>query len=269
MSILRKLVLRLPGRAASPPPSEAGPPREAAVAGEPAYQRFPNLPGSDPVLLARFGEVVSARLGKNPLAERLPAAGVDMYRVRGFAAPAECAALVDLIDRDARPSRLLTDGRNEMRTSCTCHLPADHPLVAEVEKRMAALLGLPLRYGETVQGQRYDAGQQFRLHNDYFAGGKHYSAAVAGEGGQRTWTAMVFLNQPGAGGCTRFPRAGVEVPPETGTLLTWNNNDREGLSNPWSHHEGTPVEAGRKFILTKWFRERDWRGSAASDALRV
>ena len=45
----------------------------------------------------------------------------------------------------------------------------------------------------------------------------------------------------------------------SGTLLTWNNNDQEGLSNPYTHHEGTAVEAGVKYILTKWFRERPWR----------
>jgi prolyl 4-hydroxylase len=120
-----------------------------------------------------------------------------------------------------------------------------------------------------VQGQRYTAGQQFRMHNDYFAGGQPYSEAVAREGGQRTWTAMIFLNKPSSGGCTHFPRAQVKVEPEPGALLTWNNNDRQGLSNPYSHHEGMVVETGVKYVLTKWFREREWLGSDESDALRA
>jgi prolyl 4-hydroxylase len=107
------------------------------------------------------------------------------------------------------------------------------------------------------------------MHNDYFAGGQPYSGAVAREGGRRTWTAMVFLDRPEAGGWTSFPRAAVRVPPEAGMLLAWNNNDRAGHSNPWSHHEGMVVEAGVKHILTNWFREREWQGSEASEALRA
>jgi prolyl 4-hydroxylase len=51
-------------------------------------------------------------------------------------------------------------------------------------------------------------------------------------------------------------------------LLVWNNNDRQGLPNRASHHEGCAVTNGRKYVLTKWYREREWQGSAASDALR-
>ena len=44
-------------------------------------------------------------------------------------------------------------------------------------------------------------------------------------GGQRTWTAMVFLNVPGDGGETCFPGVGVKVTPRLGNLLIWNNMD--------------------------------------------
>jgi prolyl 4-hydroxylase len=221
-------------------------------------------------LHADYGSSVFGRLDAQPAAARIPAAEVDMFVVRGFMSADECAALVRLIDADVRPSTLLTGGANEgLRTSATCRLSSAHPLVAAVEGRMAALLGLPLSHSETVQGQRYEVGQRFKLHNDYFAGGQSYSQTVADEGGQRTWTAMVYLNQPAAGGCTNFPRAGAMLPPVAGMLLTWNNNDRDGLSNPYTRHEGMPVLAGTKYILTKWFRAREWRTSEASDALRV
>lgn len=234
------------------------------------FKRFPQLPGSDAKILAEAGRAASARLAARPEAERVVAVNLDMFVVRNFLSPDECAALVAMIDADVKPSTLLTGGANiSLRTSETCRLSSREPLVAEVERRMVELLGIPLSHSETVQGQRYAVGQQFRMHNDYFAGGQAYSETVASEGGQRTWTAMVFLNRPDAGGCTNFPRAQVKVAPETGMLLTWNNNDRQGLSNPFSHHEGMPVEAGIKYILTKWFRERAWHSSAASDALRV
>ena len=65
-------------------------------------------------------------------------------------------------------------------------------------------------------------------------------------GGQRTWTAMVFLNTPDGGGQTNFPEAGIKVSPVTGNLLAWNNLDALGEPNRKSLHQGMPVTAGRQ-----------------------
>jgi prolyl 4-hydroxylase len=34
--------------------------------------------------------------------------------------------------------------------------------------------------------------------------------------------------------------------------------DDIGAPNTLTLHEGVPVSAGRKYIVTKWFRERFW-----------
>jgi prolyl 4-hydroxylase len=225
------------------------------------------LDGSDARILAQIGERVRAKLDAVPAAERIDAANVDMYVVHGFMSPEECAAMVALVDADLKPSQVFRSGSDpEFRTSLTCNLPRSQELVLAVEQRMAGLLGIALEQSETLQGQRYTPGQQFKGHHDYFTGGKSYSAAVAQEGGQRTWTAMVFLNEPEVGGSTNFERAGVSVPPRTGTLLTWNNMGRDGLPNSFTRHEGSRVEGGTKHVLTKWFREREWRKLGAGDA---
>ena len=36
----------------------------------------------------------------------------------------------------------------------------------------------------------------------------------------------------------------------------WNNLYPSGVPNPDTEHEGLPVEAGCKVIVTKWFRDR-------------
>lgn len=295
MSLISKLFGRVSSdleKAGDAPPSSTAPSRPPARPAEPAAPKKPqepaaiklaramalaatprapepSLPGSDLATLARIGEEVRARLEAHPSATRVQGVNIDMFAVRGFLSPEECAELITLIDADVKPSTILKDRADPtFRTSETCKLPATHPLVAEVERRMSELTGIPISHGETVQGQRYRQGQQFKVHNDYFAAGQPYSEAVAQEGGQRTWTAMVFLNQPEAGGQTHFPKALVSVTPRTGALLTWNNVDREGHPNRFTHHEGVRVEAGEKYILTKWFRERPWEGSERSDALR-
>lgn len=274
MSLFSKLLGR--SVAPAPPPSAASPPVPVQPpappmppAAPPPADRYASLPGSDPALLAEIGATVSARLDADPRAHRVKANGLEMFAVPNFVSSEECATLVALIDADVKPSTSLrADGKPSRRTSETCHLHATEPLVAEIERRMIDLLGLPLSHSETVQGQRYAPGQQFKVHNDYFAAGQPYSETVASEGGQRTWTAMVYLDAPVAGGATQFPHAGVAIPPTPGVLLTWFNLDRDGMPNRFSHHEGMMVTGGIKHVLTKWFREREWHSSAASNALR-
>src|SRR3546814_1859419 len=75
------------------------------------------------------------------------------------------------------------------------------------------------------------------------------------EGGQRTWTAMIYLNDVAEGGATWFPTAGIRVAPKRGLLLAWNNMKPDGTPNEMTLHEGMPVEKGVKYIITKWRSE--------------
>ena len=229
-----------------------------------------SLPGSDVPRLVQAGDGVRARLDAAPSVDRVNSPLIEMYFVRRFLSPDECAALIALTDAGARPStRLGVNYDPEFRTSHTCRLPAEDATVAAVDQRIADVLGLPASHSETSQGQRYAPGQRFKTHNDYFAAGQPYSAAVAAEGGQRTWTAMAYLNVPGSGGETSFPHVGIRIAPKAGILMIWNNLDRSGLANAYSRHEGLPVGQGTKYVLTKWFREREWRPGAMSDTLRT
>ncbi|HWH21859.1 MAG TPA: 2OG-Fe(II) oxygenase [Allosphingosinicella sp.] len=209
--------------------------------------------------LAEIGAGVRARLDTNPAAEKLPAKGLELYIVRNFLTPEECDGLVALIERDLYPSGLLKDHPDrEYRTSKSCNLGREEPLVEMVDGRISNLIGVDRRFSETVQGQRYEVGQQFKPHHDFFHKGENYYDSVQRQGGQRSWTGMLFLNEPDAGGCTNFPEARVRVTPERGALLLWNNMAEDGTPNYNSLHQGMPVESGVKYVITKWFRERPW-----------
>jgi prolyl 4-hydroxylase len=128
--------------------------------------------------------------------------------------------------------------------------------VEEVDRKIAELLGLNLAASEPLQGQRYAPGQEFKPHTDTFEpGGYDYHVHTA-ETGQRTWTAMVYLNAPEDGGATRFKAIGKTIQPETGKLVAWNNLASDGQPNPATMHQGMKVRRGVKYIVTKWFRER-------------
>ena len=111
---------------------------------------------------------------------------------------------------------------------------------------------------ETVQGQRYTAGQEFQAHQDWFRTDVPYWPDEASRGGQRSWTAMAYLNDVAAGGTTAFPRLGVSVEPQAGALLMWNNARVDGTPNEMTMHAALPVVRGSKHIVTRWYRVREW-----------
>lgn len=195
----------------------------------------------------------------NAGAVSMPVDGLELYVVRDFLTARQCAQLIGIIDANRVPSPVVADApMPAYRTSETCYLYPAEPAVAAVETALAALTGIDPVFGELLQGQRYAVGQQFKPHHDYFHTEQNYWQEQVVMGGQRTWTAMAFLNEPEAGGRTDFPTARLTLTPRTGNLLIWNNMDELGAPNDATLHQGMPVERGVKYILTKWYRERPW-----------
>jgi prolyl 4-hydroxylase len=221
----------------------------------------------DPGALYRMqvGVYVKDRLLRTANTMKIPAQGLDIFVVRNFLDQWECDQLIALIDKDRQPSGLLSDSPDpEFRTSESCNLRLTDPINISTEQKINQLTGLQPEHGETIQGQRYAVGQQFKEHHDFFYKSEAYWPEQERQGGQRTWTAMIFLNEPEAGGQTAFPKANVRVTPRTGNLLVWNNLDAFGEPNMYSLHTGMPVEGGLKYVITKWYRERPWGGYAAT-----
>jgi prolyl 4-hydroxylase len=206
-----------------------------------------------------IGAWVSDRLARHPAVFRIPSGDLDLFVARDFLDAEECAGLIRLIDAQRIPSQLLSPTEDpEFRTSESCNMDPKHPLVRQVEDKITGLIGIDPVQGETIQGQRYAVGQQFKAHHDFFHPDEPYWPEMERCGGQRTWTAMVFLNTPEGGGKTEFEKAGITVAPRAGNLIAWNNLDAVGQPNEFALHRGCPVTAGTKYIITKWYRERPW-----------
>lgn len=220
-------------------------------------------PDHDAERLAKIGAHVAARLNANPRVQRVDHANqadAQLYVHQGFLSLDECKGLIDLIDAAAVPSTLFAGTEQAgFRTSFSCHLNCWDPLVSRIEARMSEVLGIDNDYAETMQGQRYFVGQEFKPHHDFFHPGEDYWEREKLAGGQRTWTAMIFLNQPEAGGNTEFPELGIGLHPKAGMMLMWNNVKPDGSLNYKTLHTGTQVTAGVKHIVTKWYRQNNWR----------
>lgn len=206
------------------------------------------------------GAAVAAHLAAAAGVQRVPSPKLTLFIKRGFLDPVTCTAVIALIDAKRRPSTISDpNGDAAFRTSETCDLDGGDPTVAAVEAAITALTGLDPVHGEPVQGQRYAVGQEFKGHTDYFEPQGIDYERYCGVAGNRTWTVMIYLNAPEAGGATRFKTIDKIVQPETGKLLAWNNRRPDGTLNPATIHQGMKVRAGAKYVITKWFRERPWR----------
>lgn len=209
--------------------------------------------------LRKVGETVRKRLQDDAGVYRIPRDELEIFGVADFFSKAECDRLIAIVDAVARPSPTYKGSDATGRTSYTGDVDPFDPFVLMLQRRIDDLMGIDPALGETIQGQRYEPGQEFRGHYDHFLPSQPFWEAEQKRGGQRSWTAMAYLNAVEEGGTTDFPRVDLSIPPQPGALLIWNNMKPDGTPNPNAMHAGMPVVKGVKYVLTKWYRARPWQ----------
>ena len=186
-----------------------------------------------------------------------------MEEIKDFLTLEQCQKLIKMIDANHSRSSVVVGGTDrsdvtDHRTSSTSNLAANNVLVREIKQKIADYLGLDVNKGEGLQGQLYEPGQYFTAHNDFFSGAAYDMHCKAS--GNRTHTFMLYLNEEFKGGGTRFPQLKRTVEPETGKALWWHDM-KDGQVQDKYIHEGMTVEKGKKYIVTSWWREKNWDGS--------
>jgi prolyl 4-hydroxylase len=216
-------------------------------------------PSADQAALARLGRQVRARLAADPAVYHVPCDKAEIYAVAEFLSAAECARIISMIDEVARPSPVYGNPEGaSYRTSSSGDVDPTDSFVRMIERRICDLMGIEQSWSETFQGQRYRPGEEFQGHYDWYDTTGDAWADEMRRAGQRSWTAMVWLNDIGEGGETKFTRLGLGFPPQAGSLLMWNNMQPDGRPNLEVLHAGMPVVKGVKYVITKWFRTRKW-----------
>jgi prolyl 4-hydroxylase len=211
-----------------------------------------------------------------------------------FLTPEECAHLIDLarphmsvasvVDKKTGASKA-----SDVRTSTGHFLRrGQDEIVSRIEERLSAFAMIPTDHGEGMQILRYEPGQKYDPHFDYFQDDQNIK-----RGGQRVATVVMYLSDVVRGGETVFPNAEPLAeeyraryaaaseegtsPQETGgeaiatsasacasnalrvrakrgdALLFWSV-DPTGMDDPRSLHGGCAVEEGEKWTATKWMR---------------
>jgi len=220
--------------------------------------KTPQIPDQDS--LRRVGKAVRERLAADPGVYKIDTDKAELFAVGDFLTLAECERLCLMVDQTARPSALHEVGyESGFRTSYSGDIDPYDSFVKGISRRIDDILGLDPKIGEAIQGQRYLPGQEFKPHNDWFYTSEKYWQHERKRGGQRSWTAMVFLNEVEKGGETQFVDIGIRIEPKPGVLLIWNNALPDGRPNEATMHAGLPVLSGSKYIITKWYRTRTWK----------
>jgi prolyl 4-hydroxylase len=180
----------------------------------------------------------------------------------GFLSDIECDKLVALARERLERSETVVGATgesevSEVRSSEGMFFErAEHEVCERIEARIAALLNWPVENGEGLQVLRYGPGAEYRPHYDYFDPGQAGSSRLLLRGGQRVATMVMYLNTPAKGGATVFPDAGLAVSPVKGNAVFFSYARPDPTSA--SLHGGSPVQAGEKWVATKWLREREF-----------
>jgi len=197
-----------------------------------------------------------------PNAKRLQTDKVELYTIADFLNEEECESVIALICGQNQPSTLSSyEPDAGFRTSRTCNLRGlGGAAMQAIDDRICKMLGIDPSYSESIQGQYYEVGQQFKAHTDYFEANE--IGLHGGRMGQRTFTFMIYLNNVEDGGETEFVRLGVKFKPRRGMAVVWNSLYADGRPNENTMHHAHPVLKGHKAIITKWFRSFSEKESA-------
>jgi len=190
---------------------------------------------------------------------RIKNENLEIYKIENFLNNEECEKLIQIINSsELINSQTLNVNENNVvnsyRTSKTCHFEYTD-FISNIDNRICNTIGINNRFGEKTQAQKYEIGQEFKLHTDYFDNNILNNDSIKS---QRTWTFMIYLNDmpDDSGGHTSFPYAYLSFQPKMGMAIVWNNLNK-GSVNHFSSHRGMPILKGEKYIITKWFRETE------------
>lgn len=183
----------------------------------------------------------------------------DAVLYGNFLSPTECAMMISYAEGRLQSSKVVdrASGKpvlHEARTSSSMFLKrGETDLVTIIEQRISDLTGLPVENGEGIQLLRYDVGQEYRKHYDYFNPDRETTPHHIKRGGQRIATFLMYLNTPDGGGETTFPHAGISVCANAGNALLFRYDTPSPATK--TLHCGAPVTSGVKWVATKWIRQ--------------
>ncbi|KAL1807359.1 hypothetical protein ACET3Z_024349 [Daucus carota] len=206
---------------------------------------------------------------------------------QGFLTNEECDHLISIakpgLKRSSVADNLSGESKHsEVRTSSGVFIRRENdPVVADIEEKIETWSFLPKENGEDIQVLRYEHGQKYDPHYDFFL-----DKVNSAKGGHRIATVLMYLSDVEKGGETVFPKAeessrlkssidanlsecgqkGVAVKPRKGDALLFFNLHPKAIPDLQSLHAGCPVIEGEKWSATKWIHVGSTDKTLGADA---
>ena len=164
----------------------------------------------------------------------------------------ECDELIKLSkDRMNRSKIGMTHAVNEIRTSSSMYFQEnENDLIMKIEKRIAAIMNVPVEHGEGIQILNYTPGQEYKAHFDFF------NPSSQATKNNRISTMVMYLNDVKHGGETTFPKLNFSVSPQKGMAVYFEYFYNDQSINELTLHSGAPVIVGEKWAATQWMRRQ-------------
>ena len=214
------------------------------------------LPGQDGQKQIELIDAMSLDAQGEPTSDHQPrqlSSQPGVWTFPSFLSADECAYLVGLAQPTLQPSVVVHPQtgqfmRDPIRRSSATSFPfiAEPPALHAINRRIARATGTAYEQGEPTQVLAYDRHEEYKSHSD----------ALAGENNQRILTFLVYLNDGYEGGETHFDAANLSFKGKVGDALLFRNVDAAGQADRLAIHSGRPVLSGRKYLLSKWIRQR-------------
>ena len=181
---------------------------------------------------------------------------MDIRIIDDFLSPRECELMIALaLHEGMKPSQVAGGSggvHSRGRKSEQCWLK--HNFICA---KIASEVNIPLTRAESLQVLHYHEGGKYNKHYDAWLMDGSDKSNRCLEKGQRTHTALLYLNTPDEGGQTEFPRISQTIEAREGRLVIWSNVMEGSLErNPLSEHAALPVLSGEKWACNLWFRQK-------------
>ncbi len=176
-----------------------------------------------------------------------------IQRFTGFLSSTERRYLIDRATPLLQPAVVVHPQTGQLvndpvRTARSAAFPfvLEDPVIHAINRRIAAATGTTYQQGEPLQVLCYQPGEEYKLHSDALPHGPN----------QRVLTFLCWLNEDYQGGETAFPEPGLKLRGSAGDAIQFRNVTDLGTLDERARHCGKAVASGRKWLLSKWIRQR-------------
>jgi len=203
-------------------------------------------------------------------------ADARIFLFRNFLSEAECDYIRERAEKRLTRSGVVDTKNggseiNDIRTSMGMFFNrGEDPVIQAIDRRIANVSMTPVYHGEGLQVLRYEVGQKYEAHWDYFfdeknaaKGANRYATMLTfldtvEEGGETVFTKMPTPNGRDNKGFSECAKHHLAVKPHKGDAVLFHSMTFTGELEQRSMHGACPVIKGTKWSMAKWIHAKHY-----------